>query len=1100
MLTLIESGFTSLGGEELIKCIKRSIDSGRRTYLIVPEQQTLSRERGMCDILPPSSARLFEVTNFTRFANTAFRTLGGISGEYCTGSVKALIMWRTLTEISPLLKMTETRSEINAGTVSRALEAINEMKSLGISPTELFKIIDEGNVTDNRLSSKLSDLYLIFSTYKKLESERFSDITDDMLTLADMLRKDPAYLDNTDIYIDGFTSFTEPQYKLISELMRSANLTVTLTIPKAGGSRFEYSELRAARSRLLKLADSLSVEKKLLRPDGRDMSRSPLLSEMADMLWLTDGEIDRDCLKDEAEVQKTVRIYSASVPIARCDFIAADITRRVMAGAHYSDFAIIARRAENYTGILDSALERADVPYFFSRKRDISSFEAIKLINTAYSIIARGYAREDVITYLKCGLTDIEKSDIDLFELYVERWSIDGAGFTHGDFEMNPRGYEPLTADDLETLKRINSVREHLTDTLSVFHDMIKNAVTVEEHASALFKFFCTIGLEKNLYERSLRLYELGEPRRAEENSRLFGIICSSLDLLVDTVGDMPCDSESFRNQLMSVLNSENMGSIPSHVDEVTVGSADMIRLSGKKHVYLIGVNDGEFPSNIQDNSYFSDKDRALLTALGLSAEPELEIKGARELYSFTRAFTFAKESVTLLYSRRSSSLSPLLPSEVIGRIRELTKKKVSVQNIDTLSISERLFFPEGAYELDGLGDEEDRASIREALLECGHGDVLALSERSIENDTHALAEEAVALIYDGDIYLSQSRIDAFLKCPFSYFLKNNLKLDKNERAELSSNVIGSFIHAILEDFFRESRRLGGISSLTEDDKQRIAASASERYVRDNLGGGFGNERTKITISRLCRAAMPVIDGLLDEFSDCRFEPACFELPLSKRPEDADPIVYENSESKRVIIRGIVDRVDTLKLGNEVFVRVIDYKTGSKDFSPKDLDEGINLQMFLYLQAIINTKNPEFRERLGAKEGDELIPAGVIYAKTSIKDAVVKHADDKEAAKAASELAEREGMVLDEEASLGAMNPRFTPLKYPETSRSKKSNDERKYTRENWEEIAESMKDAVLSITDRMRTGDIAASPKEIKKNNPCDYCSFGAICRSAKY
>ena len=1099
MLTLIESGFTSLGSYELITRVKNSVGTSRRTFLIVPEQETLTRERNMCDILPPESAKCFEVTNFTRFANTAFRTLGGISGEYCDSSVKSLIMWRTLTELSPLLKMTETNKEIGQGTVARAMAAITEMKSLGITPSDLGSIINGGAIDDKRLLSKLSDISLIYTTYKTLESERFADISDDMITLADMLKSDPDYLIGSDIYIDGFTSFTEPQYKLIEEMMRSASLTVFLTLPKEGHTRFEYTEVRSMRSRLVKIADRLGVDKKIRRPDGRDSARSPLLSELSDLLWRTDGEIDKDYLQNEAEISDTLRIFSASTPFVECEFLAADIKRRVMSGDKFSDFAVIARSAEGYTGILDLAFERAGIPSFFSRKRDISSFEAVKLINTAYAIVTRNYSREDVLTYLKCGLSGIDKKDRDLFELYSEKWKIDGSRFTQGDFEMNPRGYEPFNEDDIITLAKINEVRETLTSTLGEFRESVRRAKTVREHALALYEFLVKEDLETNLLQRSNTLAGLGRKRQAEENSKLWGVICSSLDLIVDTLGETVSDTESFQKLLGTVLASQSIGSIPSHVDEVTVGSADMIRLSDKKHVYLIGVNEGEFPRGASDNSYFTDRDRALLASFGLSAMPEAEIRNARELYCFTRAFTFAKKSVTLMYTTRSASLSALMPSEVIKRIRDLTGGAVKVKEIDSLSISERIFSPDDAFEMARYADKDELRAIRDALLLTGNSDVLEISEGNLRNENHSLSPDAAAIFIGDELYLSQSRLESFLKCPFSYFLKYNMKLNENECAELSSNVIGSFIHAILEDFFRESRRIGDISSLTDEDKRKIAEFASKRYIGENFGGGFGNERTKVSLTRLCRAAMPVIEGLCDEFSECSYRPVFFELPCNGKSGNADPIIYEEDESRRVVIGGKIDRVDTYKYGDEIFVRVVDYKTGHKMFSPSDLEEGINLQMFLYLKAVVDTDTPEFRKRIGALGEEKLVPAGVIYAKTSISDAKVKHSSDEDAMRAAIELSSRDGMVLEESHSLDSMNPRYTPLTYPETSKSAKYNNEKKYTRERWDEITDGIKNTVLEISKSIRSGNVSADPKEIKGGYACEFCKFGAICRNAR-
>jgi len=215
MLNLIESGFNRGGHRELTERIKKAVESGRRGYLIVPEQQTVLAEGEMSELLPPYAPRIFEVTNFTRFANTAFRSIGGICGEYASAAGKSLIMWKTLTELAPVLDLTRGRKNINPGLVSKALGAVAELQSSGITGDELGSLGKEE--LEERLKRKVKDLSLIYSLYKKLLGEKYVDTASDAVTLAELLREKNDYLAGYEIFIDGFISFTEPQYMLLKE-------------------------------------------------------------------------------------------------------------------------------------------------------------------------------------------------------------------------------------------------------------------------------------------------------------------------------------------------------------------------------------------------------------------------------------------------------------------------------------------------------------------------------------------------------------------------------------------------------------------------------------------------------------------------------------------------------------------------------------------------------------------------------------------------------------------------------------------------------------------------------------------------------------------
>lgn len=1096
MLTLIEGGFTSLAHDELIKKIKHSLDSGRRVFLIVPEQQTLTAEKEMCDTFPPTAALSLEVTNFTRFTNTSFRTLGGICGEYITASKRSLVMWGVLTELSPLLTMTRGARIITPGTVEKALSAIGEMQSLGIKPEDVSDAERMLDGKDGRLKAKMLDLALIYSLYKRKLKESYGDMTEDVIDLAEKLYTTPEYLENTDVYIEGFTSFTAPQLTLIEALVSIASVTVCLIISKASHEGFEFSEIRDTERRLIRIADKLGTDKKLLRPDAKNQKFNPVFSEICELLWRIDGKIDNDNLQNT----DVIRIFEANTPFDECDFVAADIKRRVMAGASFRDFAIIARNTESYSGILDSALEKAGVAHYVSDRKSITSFEAIKLITAAYSVICRGFATGDVMTYAKCGLGGITREECDTFELYVSKWRIDGERFTDGMlWNMNPDGYTESGTDTAERLLEINAIKDKLIAPLSAFRDNACAAATVRQQADALLDFLLDIGLEGALYDRARELNELGDVEEAEQNLRLWQIICDSLDTVVEILGTTSADPESFFNQLSVVFADTAIRTIPSYVDEVSVGQADMIRLIGKRHVYLLGVNQGEFPMTVSDSSYFTDRDKRALSALGLAIMPDLEIKNARELYSFSRAFSLAENSVTLLYTKKTASLGAALPGEVIGRISEITDGRIAPRIISDIPTADKIYSPIRALEEMGKSSPEQKAAIRRALDRTEYGELVRISAGRLDNAETEIDKDALAIIIGKNIYLSQSKIDRYLKCPFKFFATSYLKLKETESAEINQLVVGNFIHSVLEGFFNTIIEDGrSAAELSTDERIEITRRCAEKYVTTSLGGGYNSARADVIISRVARVAEPIIDGLCEEFANCRFTPAFCEMHIDSHTKDTpSSITYDSRDGNhKIIIDGYIDRVDTLKVGNDVYVRVVDYKTGIKKFSLSDIEKGENLQMLLYLKAIVETTEKAFRERLGVENGGEVIPAGIVYVKTSVADVTVERPSDELALAEVKASFERLGASLEDDTSLSAMNPDFTPIQ-----KSRKGEiSPITYTRDEWDTLGKQMQEVILDITDEITDGRIGVA--EGGKNtpfSPCSDCQFKYLCRSSQ-
>ena len=1100
MLRLIEGGFSSNGFELAVKRIKDCVDSGKKSYLIVPEQQTVLAERRMADELPAGAPLYFEVTNFTRFANTVFRSLGGLSAKYCDNAKKKLLVFRALCETAPLLS-TE-RHEVSAGVAEKYLTAIKEMESLGISAEELSHAAESDAIAGNeRLIRKLSDLSLVMMTYKKLLSEKYQDNAAELDTVIEKLNENRDFLCGTEFFIDGFTSFTNGQLRLISRLLEVCEVTVTLTLPKARHDAFEYTETRKTHEALVKAAARAKREVRLERVESVGNRKDLFLRELADNLWQYNTTFDNYDLHN----RDSLRIFSAPTPFVECDLLCADIKKRVMEGARFSDFAIVARDARAYEGVLDLSLEKYGLRAFTSYKKELESYAAIKLIFSAYALIASGFRRAEVIEYAKCGFCGIERERIDELESYVEKWQLDKKRFTDGTpWLMNPRGYESYVSKrDSELLQRISETRDKLISPLIRLSENSAEARTVIDHARNLFSFIVEIGLEKSIAERAKKLSRLGRVTDAEEESRLFELICKSLEDLTEAVGDLPASVTSFTVLLNIMLSGNDLGSIPAHVDEIILGSADMLRLYGRRHVYFIGVNEGEFPGTGSGSSYFGEADRAFLSDMGLSISPEKEISAARELFCFSRAISFATESVTMLYTEANEGYKMTRPSEAIARMLNATEGKLRVVRIGEMDTRDLIYSSESALEYLSELDTPAADAVKRVLTECDTADRVAISEGDISNLDLSLGKALTDEIYGNGMTMTQTRLDDYRDCPLKYFCRYNLSLGDDTPAEFGARSVGTFIHAILENFFVELRRKNqSISDLTRDERRELARRAAREYIL-TLGDGIkeGGELMSVRIARLSRAAEPVIDGLCDEFSDCEFTPAFFELKIKKeRPELPSPARITLDDGTSVEIGGTVDRVDTLSRDGDVYVRVVDYKTGFKDFSPEDLENGENLQMFLYLKAITETKSEEFKERLGVARDGKILPAGVIYVKTSISDVKVKHYNDEEAEEKVKRAQGRQGMILDDGEIISKMNTKYLPISFKGGEIDQRSR-ELLYTLDGWEEIMGKVEGAVKDISTRIRTGGIEAHPKKHDgRGTHCDSCDYKPICRRSSY
>lgn len=1090
MLRIIEGGFYSSAWEEVKNEITELTKSGVRTFLIVPEQQAVSTEGELTKILPPSAPLTFEVTNFTRLANTVYRTLGGISKEYSNHAKESLIMWKTLTELSPFLSMTGG-GEITTGAVESALMAVKEMKNISATPELLADLAkNTALATNTRLTKKLDDISKIMTLYEELLKRDYQSTSDECERLADKLNQNPNFFAGVNFYVSGFTSFTEPQYKVMRALLASAKLNVHLVFSKSESESFEFAEIKKTKERLYSIADKANAEKAIYRATENAKAATPLLSEVCRYLWKNNLKIDNDSL----QYKDSLRIFEASDPYEECDFVAADIKRRIMNGTRYRDVAIVVRSEEKYAGILSSSLNAAAIPAFISKRTDLAAFEAVKLIYSAFAVIENGFRRNDVISYSKCHLCGVSREACDEFELYTETWQIDGAGFTEDVFwNMSPDGYSTRRNDGTaETLLRIDATRREIITPLIKFRDSLADAETVRDFATALVSFLGDVSLEDRIIEECETLTKLGETDAASASKNIFEIICDALETLVEVLDDTKINTRAFLAQLKVVIGAIDIGRIPAHADEVTVGSADMLRLTEKKHVYLLGVNQGEFPRASAPISYFTERDKLTLSALGLATETDTDIPYARELFFFSRAFAAATESVTLLYSLRQEAFTASERADVIERICSMTEKTITPIKISTIPLEEKIYFPKMAFEL------TSRTDVREALVNSGFEDTVRISDGNIENSDVRLSCDTAAAIYGGDMALTQSRIESYVKCPFAYYLTYNVTLSENERAQFDARNIGTFIHSILEDFFGELNATGRTTdAVSDEERAEMVKRSAKKYINSvtDVPGSIP-ERTALLIERLCKSAMPVVKGLCDELVGCKFTPRFFELKIDVKDEKLPrPATFEDGEGNNVYVYGSIDRVDTYKYGDDVFVRVIDYKTGTKEFSPDDLNEGKNLQMFLYLKAITDTDKEGFREEIGVGEGGRIIPAGVIYIKTDLSDVTVEHADKVAEEKELQENQKRRGMILNDKTSIEAQNKDYLPVKFKKNGDPDSRYTKLLYTDSEWDALSNKIGNKIREISANMKSGNITLTQDQ----KVCETCKFNVICRKKR-
>jgi len=1094
---------------EILRRIENTLcETSRDVLLIVPEQQTVVWETRIAEVIPERMALRVEVTNFTRLANAVFRQYGGLASERCDDGGRALILWRAMLSVwdglSVYNKGIDGREDKNIPTL---MAAVGEMKQNGVTPLKLEEAAYELEQTEgeSELTRRLCDLSLIFSAYEELLHEEYCDKHDIMNSLCEILEGEgKQYFEGKACFLDSFFSLTMHQKRIVRCMMaHSAETTITFSLGAEDCGEVQFGEIREYYDAMVRLAGEILGEGSRdlqiiqLKKDLRHREGSPLFAVEKDLFGFSDAS--RISLEEGEKISDSVRVIKCADPYEEAELCASLIEKLVRGGCRYSDIGVVARNMSSRCGIIDTALRRHGIPCFISERSALAEDPAIRLLTSLLDIRANGWQRKDVIRMIKTGLTPLLDYECDLLEEYTATWNLRGKRlFAEVDeWTMNPEGYRrEVSPWGEEILRIVNGAREKLFPAVLRFcrlfdedapdrsADVPKNEAPVRMIAEGLMRFALDMGLYQSLVKRGGELAADGYDREAAETGQIWKAICNALDKLVLVLGDLPLDAGRFSGLFTYVCTSMDIGTIPTALDEVVLGSSDGVRFSEVEHMIILGSVEGEFPGTAADMGFFCDADKLKLENVGIRLSNDTTMRTAQEYFMYYRTACLAKKSLTVTVPSSSGEMS-----QGAARLCSMFGEEI-VTSYGELPLAERMYHPSSAdyavsYETGAARERLARLAGERNRLNV-YGDMgLAVSEERLTKGT-------LDKLFGGRMSLSQSRIDSYVNCPFAYWCRYVMNLKEGAKAEIALPDIGVFVHEVLERFFAETGHME--YPLPPHETERIADGIIRDYVAA-LDTGKLNGRLRYLFIRLRRNVLCFLESIMEELAESEFKPIAFELPIGIREDgkvSLDAISFRLDDGAEVSLRGVADRLDMYKDKETgmAYVRVVDYKTGAKVFSLEDVRMGLNVQLLLYLFSV-------WKGRHTALTGeDEVLPAGAVYFSARPGDVTSDKMLSREEAK---ELVKsgivRSGLFLADEGVLDAMDRsgKFVSVKM---KGGKGASAKNLVTLEEFGELYRELERTIVRISTEIRDGNAAANPLVRNGRSPCEYCSHYPICR----
>lgn len=1060
--------------------IKRSVDAEKPgNILIVPEQYSHEAERELCRRCGDTVSLYAEVLSFTALARKVASQRGGNARPWLDKGGRLLCMALALQSIGPRMKVygaAQRKAELQA----MLLNAVDEFKTACIGSDEL--IAAAGECRDS-LGDKLSDMALILEAYNAAVANGHADPGDRLTMLREQI-EGGAIAPGTKIYVDGFTDFTMQEQEILASMLRArAELTVCLTLDSLQSDNEVFSLARRAGQNLCDCARELGIEPQITVYSKAAEDAKPIGI-------FTENMFSYSALTAEDNAD-SIRLYRAESVSCECEQAAARCLELVRGGARWRDIAVCVRGFEDYRSTLESVFENYGVPLFTARKSDLMSKPLPALVSLAYEIRRGGWDVDDVVSYMRTGLSGLETAECDELEDYIFKWQLKAAAWLRKtDWNQHPDGYGAEYDDESrERLAHINALRYRLSKPLIAFCKDADEADTALGQAKALAGLFEALGLPNILSQRAEELLRLGQDKLAAEYRQLWDIIVSALEQCATVLGDTPMGADDFGRLFTLMLSKYDIGTIPVALDRVTAGDFDRNRRRGIKHLIVLGTSDQRLPRAEESAGVFSLDERRRLSQMNLELSAGGDSELWREFSLIYNCLSMPSETLTMSCPTADNTGAELRCSLVFNRAAAIFNKKVLYTDITDVRLSSL----ESAAALAGqsLGGAGAVEAAAAEYFRNEQPERFAVLEAASKMQRGKLSASGVERLYGRKLKLSASRIDKFASCRFAYFCQYGLKAKPYEPAGFKPPEIGTFMHHVLEMTAKEVKSLGGFKNVDDAKLREITQKYIDEYIRTELND-FSEKSGRFVylFRRICADTYKVVEDMAQELRNSDFEPLDFELDFSKASEIPPTLLGSGEDSLQ--LTGIADRIDGYVHDGKLYLRVVDYKTGHKKFSLSDVWYGMGLQMLLYLFAL---------EASGEKRYDmKIASAGIMYipARNNIISLSAEADDESIGIKHAEEL-RRSGLVLDDPAIIEAWEHGSGKKYIPFKINSKRS-------------VADSVADAEkLGILQRhidreltkmakmLRAGSISADPYyKSQQETACLNCDYFDACHFA--
>ena len=1084
-------------------------EPGRNFLIIVPDQFTMQTQKDLVMRSDRGGILNIDVLSFGRLSHRILEEVGTKEMPVLDDTGKSLVLQKIAADLKEQLPAMGSLLH-KQGYIHEVKSAISEFMQYGISTQDMDKLIASAEKR-GALAMKLRDLKTLYRGFQDYIRDHFITTEETLDVLRRSLVKSKILPDSVVVF-DGFTGFTPIQNRLIQELMRVCEETiVTVTIGEEEDPYQMDGEQKLFHLSKKTVADlvKLAAEAEVTRGEDVFVKGGPNRFTEAPALWYLEQNLFRYQYEPYMEKQREIRMFEALSPREEVHQTALYIRKLIREeGLTYRDIAVVIGDLEGYASYVETEFGQLEIPCFIDRTRGIVLNPMIEYIKSALQLYIRDFSYDTVFHFLRSGMADISREEIDELENYVIRTGARGYRtysrlFTRKTEEMQQGSGQEDTERAEETLERLNRIRQQFADTVEILH--MAPRAKAGEYVDHLYDFLEQNQVQQKLLNYQQQFEQEGDLAKAREYAQIYRLVMDLLDQIYELLGEEEISLQEFADILEAGFGEITVGTIPQNVDRIVVGDMERTRLKQVKVLFFLGVNDGNIPKNASKGGIISDMDREFLIESGTEMAPSpRQQMYIQRLYLYLN-MTKPSERLYLSYAKVNSDGKGIRPSYLIDTVRKLfpqlaveyPQNRSRLEQIEGRQEGARYLAEELREYADGTLREEERQDfyLMYRAYETdpeGRDRLTAAAFRRYKES--GLSRIVARALYGRQLENSVSRLETYAACACRHFLQYGLSLQEREEFGFEVSDMGNVYHAVLENF---AGKLAESGRTWWDFDENFATQAIKEAV-EGYAATYGetvlysSARNEYAITRMSRILTRTVLTLQQHLKQGSFQPDDYELSF-RFAEDLDSIHVDLSEEEKMHLQGRIDRIDVSEDAEHVYVKVIDYKSGNKKFDLAALYYGLQLQLVVYMNAAMELESRKHPDK-------EIVPAALLYY--HIDDPTIETPVELTQEQINEEILTKLRMngVVNSDPAVVERLDRFLQDKSKVIPVEKKKDGSFSarsgiLSREELQVVSAYVDTKIRQIGREILDGKIAANPYEKGNEEACTYCAYKKVC-----